>query len=114
RRRPERPQVNRSGCRAGCNMIPPIISVRDLVKTYHMGDVEVHALRGVTLDIQKRAFAAIMGASGSGKTTFMNLLGCLDMPTKGQYLLDEVDVQALSRNELALLRNQKIGFVFQS
>ncbi len=91
-----------------------VISVKSLVKTYHMGDVEVHALRGVSLDIGKDDFVAIMGKSGSGKSTFMNILGCLDVPTKGTYHLDGVDVSALGKDQLALLRNHKIGFVFQS
>jgi putative ABC transport system ATP-binding protein len=91
-----------------------IISVKSLVKTYKMGDVEVHALRGVNVDIVKEDFAAIMGKSGSGKSTFMNIIGCLDVPTKGQYLLDGVDVSSLSKDQLAALRNHKIGFVFQS
>ena len=91
-----------------------IISVKTLVKTYIMGDVEVHALRGVNVDIGKDDFVAIMGKSGSGKSTFMNILGCLDVPTRGQYLLDGVDVSSLTKDQLASLRNRKIGFVFQS
>ncbi len=79
-----------------------------------MGDVEVHALRGVNADIMKDDFVAILGKSGSGKSTFMNIIGCLDVPTRGQYLLDEVDVSSLSKDQLANLRNRKIGFVFQS
>jgi len=91
-----------------------IISVKSLVKIYKMGDVEVHALRGVNVDIMKDDFVAIMGKSGSGKSTFMNIIGCLDVPTRGQYLLDDVDVSSLSKDQLANLRNRKIGFVFQS
>jgi putative ABC transport system ATP-binding protein len=91
-----------------------IISVKSLVKIYKMGDVEVHALRGVNVDIMKDDFVAIMGKSGSGKSTFMNIVGCLDVPTRGQYLLDDVDVSSLSKDQLANLRNRKIGFVFQS
>jgi len=91
-----------------------IISVKSLIKVYRMGDVEVHALRGVNVDIHQGDFVAIMGKSGSGKSTFMNILGCLDIPTRGQYLLDGVDVRSLSKDELASLRNRKIGFVFQS
>jgi len=91
-----------------------IISIRALVKIYKMGDVEVHALRGVNTDIMKDDFTAILGKSGSGKSTFMNIVGCLDVPTRGQYLLDGVDVSSLTKDQLANLRNRKIGFVFQS
>jgi len=79
-----------------------------------MGEVEVHALRGVNLDIRKGDFIAILGKSGSGKSTFMNILGCLDVPTHGNYLLDGIDVSSLTKDQLANLRNKKIGFVFQS
>jgi len=92
----------------------PIIKLEDIVKTYRTGEVEVQAVRGVSLDIQRGEFVAIMGASGSGKSTLMNTLGCLDKPTGGQYLLDGVSVGALSRKQLATLRNRKFGFVFQS
>jgi putative ABC transport system ATP-binding protein len=95
-------------------MAETVISVKSLVKIYHMGDVEVHALRGVNLDIGQDDFVAIMGKSGSGKSTFMNILGCLDVPTKGSYFLDGVDVAAMNKDQLAMLRNRKIGFVFQS
>jgi putative ABC transport system ATP-binding protein len=91
-----------------------IISVNHLIKIYKMGDLEVHALRGISLDIQKSDFVAIMGKSGSGKSTFMNIAGCLDVPTKGEYLLDLVNVGSLNKDQLARLRNKKIGFVFQS
>ena len=91
-----------------------IITVNHLVRIYQMGDLEVHALRGITLDIQKSDFVAIMGKSGSGKSTFMNIVGCLDVPTRGQYFLDGVDVSSLNNDQLANLRNHKIGFVFQS
>lgn len=92
----------------------PIISVNNLTKIYTMGDVEVHALRGVNVAIKPGDFVAIMGKSGSGKSTFMNILGCLDVPTRGRYLLDGVDVSSLTKDQLARLRNRKIGFVFQS
>lgn len=95
-------------------MSDSIISVTNLVKIYRMGDVEVHALRGVNLDIRPNDFVAIMGKSGSGKSTFMNILGCLDVPTRGNYFLDQVDVGSMSNDQLANLRNRKIGFVFQS
>jgi len=91
-----------------------IISVNNLVKTYKMGDMEVHALRGINIDINKSDFVAIMGKSGSGKSTFMNIIGCLDVPTKGEYLLDGVDVGKMNKDQLAQMRNKKIGFVFQS
>ena len=91
-----------------------LISVKNLVKTYKMGDMKVHALRNATLEIEKGAFVAIMGPSGSGKSTFMNVIGCLDYPTSGEYYLDGVNVFSLSRNQLAELRNKKIGFIFQS
>ncbi len=92
----------------------PVISVKNLEKVYSMGDVQVHALRGIDLDIHKNEFVSIMGASGSGKSTFMNILGCLDVPSKGAYFLDGADVSKLSRDDLAYTRNRKIGFVFQS
>ena len=91
-----------------------IISIKNLVKIYKMGDMEVHALRGVSLDISNDDFIAIMGKSGSGKSTFMNIVGCLDVPTKGEYYLDGIDIKKLSKDQLAKLRNNKIGFVFQS
>ncbi len=91
-----------------------LIAVRDLTKVYRMGDVEVHALRGVSLDIDAGDFIAIMGSSGSGKSTLMNILGCLDRPTSGSYKLAGQEVSGLSRDELAGVRNRQIGFVFQS
>src|SRR4030066_441308 len=91
----------------------PLIQVQELVKVYHLGEVEVSALQGVSLSIEQGEFVSIMGASGSGKSTFMNILGFLDQPTSGQYLLEGIDGQRLSRDELAEIRNQKIGFVFQ-
>jgi putative ABC transport system ATP-binding protein len=90
-----------------------VISVRDLTKVYAMGDVRVHALRGINLNIAPGEFVAILGASGSGKSTLMNILGCLDRPTAGQYYLNGTEVSRLSRGELAGVRNQTIGFVFQ-
>lgn len=91
----------------------PLIQIDHLVKNYQLGEVEVHALRGVSLEIKRGEFVAIMGASGSGKSTFMNVIGCLDKPTKGTYILENIDVSKLSRDELAQIRNAKIGFVFQ-
>jgi len=92
----------------------PIIQLENVHKTYHTGEVEVKAVRGVSLQICSGEFVAIMGASGSGKSTLMNILGCLDRPTAGCYLLEGVDVSALDGDELADIRNQRIGFVFQS
>jgi putative ABC transport system ATP-binding protein len=90
-----------------------LIRSRDLVKVYRMGDSEIHALDGVSVDIGKGEFVAVMGPSGSGKSTFMNVLGCLDRPTSGQYLLDGKAVSELAGDELAAVRNRNIGFVFQ-
>jgi putative ABC transport system ATP-binding protein len=91
----------------------PVIQLENLEKTYESGDVQVRAVRGVSLTIEAGDFVAIMGSSGSGKSTMMNTLGCLDRPTGGRYLLDGIDVSGLNRDQLADIRNQKIGFVFQ-
>jgi len=91
----------------------PPIRVQEVHKYYELGDTRVHALRGITLDIAAGEFVAVMGASGSGKSTFMNIVGCLDTPTTGRYLLESTDVTTLNKKQLAAIRNQKIGFVFQ-
>jgi putative ABC transport system ATP-binding protein len=91
-----------------------LIETRDLWKTYVMGSEEIHALRGVSIDIQRGEYVAIMGPSGSGKSTLMNLIGCLDTPTKGTYLLNGKQVGEMNDNELARIRNEEIGFVFQT
>ncbi|HVS29974.1 MAG TPA: ABC transporter ATP-binding protein [Thermoanaerobaculia bacterium] len=95
-------------------MTQRVIEILDLVKIYSLGEVEVRALDGVTFHVQPGDFIAIMGPSGSGKSTLMNIIGCLDRPTTGSYLLDGVDVSKLNRDERAVIRNAKIGFVFQS
>jgi len=94
-------------------LIQVAIQVEDVHKIYHLGETEVHALRGVSLEIKRGEFVAIMGASGSGKSTFMNILGCLDRPNSGRYLLEGTDVSQLDKVQLAGIRNRKIGFVFQ-
>jgi putative ABC transport system ATP-binding protein len=91
----------------------PTIRLEGIYKTYDLGEVQVHALRGISLDIFPGEFVAIMGASGSGKSTLMNIVGCLDKPSRGRYFLDGKDVSSLTRHELARIRSQKIGFVFQ-
>lgn len=93
---------------------PKLIKVNDIGKIYRTGEIEMHALKSISVEIAAGEFVAIMGASGSGKSTFMNIIGCLDRPTKGEYYLEGINVNLLSRNQLAELRNRKIGFIFQS
>ncbi len=95
-------------------MAAPVIELKDITRYFTVGDVEVQALRGVSLNINKGEYVALMGPSGSGKSTLMNILGCLDTPTKGEYILNNQDVSHLSDNELAEIRNKEIGFVFQT
>jgi len=95
-------------------MTEPVIVVENIVKTYFMGDIQVNALRGLTMTVNQGEVIAIMGPSGSGKSTLMNILGCLDRPTSGTYLLDKELVSDLSDDNLALIRNKKVGFIFQS
>ena len=95
-------------------MTEPVIRIRDLTRIYRMGETEVRALDGVTLDVAPGEFLAVMGPSGSGKSTFMNIVGCLDRPTAGSYVLEGTDVSTLDRDARAAIRNDKIGFVFQS
>jgi putative ABC transport system ATP-binding protein len=92
----------------------PVLDVRRVTKIYGEGETEVQALRGVSLSVERGEYVAVMGASGSGKSTLMNILGCLDVPTTGRYLLDGMDVSRLADRQLALVRNRRIGFVFQS
>ena len=92
----------------------PVVELEEVVKTYHTGEVDVHAVRGVSLQIHQGEFVALMGSSGSGKSTLMNILGCLDRPTSGRYVLDGHNVSQLNRDELADIRNRKLGFVFQN
>jgi putative ABC transport system ATP-binding protein len=91
----------------------PVIKLADIHKVYHTGEVDVHAVRGISLEVFPGEFVALMGASGSGKSTLMNMIGCLDRPSGGNYLLDGVDISTLDRDALAEVRNEKIGFVFQ-
>src|SRR4249920_3078937 len=90
-----------------------VIEINDLIKDYRLGEIPVHVLKGISFDIERGDFVSIMGPSGSGKSTLMNILGCLDKPTSGAYLLDGIAVAQLDRDQLAEIRNQKIGFVFQ-
>src|SRR5690606_16794895 len=92
----------------------PLIETRDLWKTYVMGSEEIHALRGVSIQIERGEYVAIMGPSGSGKSTLMNLIGCLDTPSRGTYLLNDKEVSRMDDDELARIRNEEIGFVFQT
>lgn len=107
------PTVNHIQARPGGSATGAVIRVEELHKYYELGETRVHALRGISLEIQRGEFVAIMGASGSGKSTFMNILGCLDRPSSGRYLLEEIDVSEHDKRALALIRNEKIGFVFQ-
>src|SRR5271167_847880 len=107
------PTVNQIQATPGASAPGAVILAEELQKYYEMGETRVHALRGVSVQIQKGEFLAIMGASGSGKSTFMNILGCLDRPSSGKYLLEGIDVSKHDKRALALIRNQKIGFVFQ-
>ena len=91
----------------------PLIRLENVYKTYDLGEIQVQALRGVSLEVREGEFVAVMGPSGSGKSTVMNILGCLDRPTRGRYFLDDVDVSGMSKTELARIRNRKLGFVFQ-
>ena len=95
-------------------MAEPIISVKDLSKIYKMGSTEVHALRSITLDVNKNEYVALMGPSGSGKSTLMNILGCLDTPSGGEYVLNDINVSTMDDADLASVRNKQIGFVFQT
>ena len=110
--RPQEFEIN-AGLLAPSEEARPVIQLDGIHKTYTMGDVEVHALRGISLTIREGEFVAIMGTSGSGKSTTMNIIGCLDRPTRGTYILDGVDVSEMSKDERADIRSRKIGFVFQ-
>lgn len=107
------PQISLSATAPGSSQPTPTIRLENIHKTYDLGEIQVPALRGVSLEIYRGEFVAVMGASGSGKSTLMNIVGCLDRPTKGHYLLDGKDVSSLTKDELAAIRSHKIGFVFQ-
>src|ERR1700737_2030741 len=107
------PAVNQPVPTPAASPATAVIRVEDAHKYYELGETRVHALRGVSIDIQRGEFVGIMGASGSGKSTFMNMLGCLDRPSSGRYLLEGIDVSQHDKRALAFIRNQKIGFVFQ-
>jgi len=107
------PSISTATSTAGASGAVPTIRLENIHKVYDLGEVQVHALRGVSMQIQAGEFVAVMGSSGSGKSTLMNILGCLDKPTRGQYFLDGKDVSGLTKSELAGIRSQKIGFVFQ-
>jgi putative ABC transport system ATP-binding protein len=107
------PTINKRGTPPDASPAPAVIRVEDAHKYYELGETRVHALRGVSVEIRRGEFLAIMGASGSGKSTFMNILGCLDRLTTGQYFLEGINVSEHDKKALALIRNQKIGFVFQ-
>src|SRR6266567_6231053 len=107
------PAINQSKIARTTAAETAVIRAEDVHKYYELGETRVHALRGVSVEVRRGEFVAIMGASGSGKSTFMNLLGCLDRPTSGRYLLEGIDVSKHDKKALALIRNQKIGFVFQ-
>ena len=109
---PSTPKTTSTSAVAAAGSIPTI-RLENIHKTYDLGEIHVHALRGISMEIQPGEFVAVMGSSGSGKSTLMNIIGCLDKPTRGQYYLDGKDVSGLTKNELAIIRSHKIGFVFQ-
>jgi putative ABC transport system ATP-binding protein len=109
---PSTPKSTPASAVAGAESVPTI-RLENIHKTYDLGEIQVHALRGISMEIQPGEFVAVMGSSGSGKSTLMNIIGCLDKPTRGQYYLDGKDVSGLTKNELAKIRSHKIGFVFQ-